>query len=182
MSSTSIGFGENAKKAGREPACLTTQVVRLVDRVLKVSQSIVEWRKSPQKELARTADVSPRSIEYWGNGRGLSADALANLIRSEEGFRFLNAVMEGAQPKWWRVCAPLMEFAEVQEMQLRARKKLRRVMQGAVDADADLTAALARTEAALSVQDADFHQPQIDAQRAMARVHHRAVDTPKGRR
>lgn len=182
MTAASVVLGGNAKKELRERACSTPHPVRLVDRIIQVSQRIIEWQRSPQKELARTAKVSPRSVEYWGDGRSLSSDALANLIRSEEGYRFLEAVMAGAKPKWWRLCVPLMDFAEVREMQIAARKKMRRAVQGALDADDSLSASIAATEAALPFSDEEFRRPHLDAMRAMAGPSHRAVAPPKGKR
>jgi len=41
---------------------------------------------------------------------------------------------------------------------------------------AELTARIARLEALLSISDADFHQPEIDAVREMAGRTHRTVD------
>lgn len=173
--------GGNAKNGRRERAYPTTQPVRLVDRIIQVSQSILPWQRSPQKNLARAAGVSPRSVEYWGEARGLSADALANLIRSEEGFRFLEALMDGARPKWWRICVPMMGVAAVQEMQIVARRKMRQAVQGAIDADTSISASIASAEAALPFQDENFMRPHLDAMRSVARPQNRTVAETTGK-
>lgn len=110
--------------------------------------------------------------------RKFSLDELRHLLRSEDGFKYLTALMAGAEPKWWRLCVPLMEVAEVQAMQIAARKRLRRAVQGALDADRDTTAALGRADALL-VQDADFYRPHADAVGAMAGVPDRAMASPR---
>lgn len=115
--------------------------------------------------------------------REFTADEIAALLHQPFGFQVVAAIMSQARrpPLWWRICKPLMELADLQQMQLNARRRLGRLLKGAVDADADLAATLARAEAALSVQDEDFHRPSIDALGDVRRASHRAV-APAGRR
>lgn len=167
--------GGDAKVARRERAVSTPQSSGLAGKILNLYRTRIAPR-STFKNLASDAGVSPRSIEYWSNSRGLSSEALANLIRSEEGFKVLEAIMEGAQPKWWRICLPMMGLAEAREMQLRARRKFRRAVQGAIDADESLAASISKTEAAMPFQDEEFLRPHLDAQRAMARAASGTVD------
>lgn len=97
--------------------------------------------------------------------RSFSDEDIAAMLRSEHGFEFLTAMMGDARPTWWRILRPLMEVAETQKMQERARRRLQSVIKGALDADRDLTAACARAEA-LAVQDQEFMGSHIDALRA----------------
>lgn len=133
------------------------------------------WPRKTKLYLADRACVSPRSVERWQQGRdSLSAPALANLIRSEEGWQFLSAVMEGEKPQWWRLVCQLMGAAEAQRMQIAARRRLRRLVEEALDADRDLSAALARAEA-LSVSDPEFFGEHVAALRTAARLPDRPV-------
>lgn len=133
-----------------------------------------------RKSLARFLGLSDGGAKKKLDGeRALSLDEFVTLLHRPEGFQYLTAVMSDSTVQWWRICAPLMEVAEVQAMQLRARRRFRRAVKGAIDADADLTAAIARADALL-VQDEDFHRPGADALRAMARVPDRAVAARKG--
>lgn len=104
--------------------------------------------------------------------RPIYADELAALLRTDEGFDLLTAIMAGTRPKWWRLVSASMEVREAQRLQAEARARIRRAVRGALDADADLTAAIARAEA---LSDQDFHRPHLDALGAMARVSDRAV-------
>jgi hypothetical protein len=115
--------------------------------------------------------------------REFSADEIAALLHQPFGFKVVAAIMSQAKrpPLWWRVCKPLMELADIQQMQLNARRRLGRVLKGAVDADADITAAIARAEAALSVRDEEFDRPHLDALRSMARVPDRTM-APQAKR
>jgi hypothetical protein len=115
--------------------------------------------------------------------REFSADEIAALLHQPFGFKVVAAIMSQSKrpPLWWRVCKPLMELADIQQMQLNARRRLGRVLKGAVDADADITAAIARAEAALSVRDEEFDRPHLDALRSMARVPDRTM-APQAKR
>lgn len=145
---------------------------------------IIECLKTifPQKPwapLMATLGLGLRSAKHRTDGdRKFTADELAQLLRSEDGFEFLVAVMADARPTWWRVCRPLMEVAETQKMQAIARRRLRRVIEGAVDADREITNSIQRAEAALCVQDEDFYRPQFDGARDGARAPDRAMARP----
>jgi len=113
--------------------------------------------------------------------RAISLDEFAALLRTPHGFAYLTAIMADSEVRWWRICKPLMDVAEAQEMQIKARRKIARVMQGAIDADTDLSAARARAETLL-VQDADFYSSHTDALRSMADVPDRSVAQARGRK
>ena len=135
---------------------------------------------SPRKPWSLLVDalgLKPRAAKHRTDGdRKFTAEELALLLRTEDGFKFLDAVMADAQPTWWRMCRPLMEVAETQKMQASARRRLRRVIEGVVDADREISASIARAETALCVHDEEFYRPHFDAARAPARVLHRTVD------
>lgn len=120
-----------------------------------------------------------RAKHRTGSSRKFKAEELAQFLQSEDGFEFLVAVMADARPTWWRVCRPLMEVAETQKMQAAARRRLRRVIEGAVDADREISATIQRAEAALCVQDEDFYRPQFDAARNGAGPRDRAMAAPR---
>lgn len=128
-----------------------------------------------RKTLARLFRLSDGAARKKLTGeRELSLNEFVQLLHTPGGFSYLTAVMADSQVQWWRVCAPLMEVAEIQAMQIKARRRLGRAIKGAIDADRQITDAIARADALL-VQDEDFHRPHTDAVRAMARVPHRAV-------
>jgi hypothetical protein len=124
----------------------------------------------PWAVLMKALGLTARTAKHRTDGdRKFSTGELALLLRSEDGFKFLVAVMADAQPTWWRVCRPLMEVAETQKMQAAARRRLRHVIEGAVNADREISATIQRAEAALCVQDEDFYRPQFAGARASAR-------------
>jgi hypothetical protein len=173
--------GGKANQDVGDDARRDTQGRVLIDIVMRAAHAI--WPLKVLHPLAHAAKVSPRSTERWSQGKGsLSAEALADLIRSEQGFKFLEAVMEGHRPLWWRICVPLMEVADVQRMQVVAKRRLRKVVEGALGADRDITAARSRAEALL-VQDEDFMRHHLDALGAVGGISNSAVaQAAKGKR
>lgn len=139
------------------------------------------FRNDARKLLARFLGLSEGAAKKKLEGeRSLSLDEFCALLRTPQGFHYLTAVMADSQVKWWRVCRPLMEVAEVTEMQLAARRKLKRAISGAFDADASLTAAIGRAEALLH-QDEDHYRGHADALRGMARIPDSAVAAAAGK-
>lgn len=173
MSATSVTLGAKANGGGGVVTYRPTQESGLVQRLMQKAHEL--WPIKATHGLAASSNTSPRSVERWSQGKGgISAEALANLIRSDHGFQFLTAIMADAQPKWWRVCAALMDANDAQRLQMQARRRLRRVIRGALDADVELTASIARADSLL-VHDADFARPHADALRSMGGLSHRAV-------
>jgi hypothetical protein len=107
--------------------------------------------------------------------RDFTVDELATLLRSEHGFTILSAIMTDARPGWWRLCMPLMQAADARKLQRQAQAKIARALKGALDADDDLSASIARAEAAFSVQDEEFMRPHLDGLRAQSGALHRAM-------
>lgn len=177
MTVSSIILAANAKtppaEAGGEKA-ETGVISQVLRNLLAELFPIKTWGK-----VAAVLGLSDRGARHRMEGtRAFSADELAALLRTEHGYRVLTAVMADAAPSWWRICAPLMEVAEIQQMQIAARRRLQRVVKGALDADAELSAAIARADA---LCDPDFHRPHADGLRAMARLPDRAVASAAGK-
>src|SRR3990167_7690945 len=159
-----VGFGETRKTRG------------VFDAVIQVSRHL--WPRKTAAEMAIRAQVSSRSAENWLARKGdPNAEAFCALLHSEEGFEFLIAAMADAEPAWWRLIRALSDAAQAQKLQAVARRRLRRAVRGALDADQEITAAIARAEAAF-VHDEEFYGPQIDALRAAARIPNRPLASP----
>lgn len=61
------------------------------------------WPKKTNAELAVRTGFSDRACEAWLSMRtNMSADAVVALLRSDDGFVFLSALVGPAKPKWWR--------------------------------------------------------------------------------
>lgn len=144
---------------------------------VSVSQKIKDLYASakPTAVLAEWLGISQRTAERkLGGQRPYTAEEIGHLLRSERGFEILVAVMGDAKPAWWRICAPLMEVAEIRKMQKAAQRRVSKALEGALDADRDLSAAIARADA-LAVHDEDHSGPYRDALRSMGRIPDRPV-------
>jgi len=151
-----------------------TQVGPINFSVIKRFKGLFE---KPYAVLADMLAVSERTAKRKLAGeRDLSGEELERLIRSEQGFEIVAAIMADCSrpPKWWRICAPVMEAAEIREMQMIAQRRITKAIEGALDADKQLSATLRYSEA-LSVHDEDHMRPHVDALRAVSRAPDRAL-------
>lgn len=72
----------------------------VVDAVSAVARRL--WPNKTARHLAASAGTTHRAAEYWlGQQTGMSADALAELLRSDAGLAMLEAIMGSARPNWW---------------------------------------------------------------------------------
>ncbi|WP_420104536.1 hypothetical protein [Bosea sp. (in: a-proteobacteria)] len=72
----------------------------VVEAVSAVARRL--WPNKTARHLAARAGTTHRAAEYWlGQQTGMSADALAELLRSDAGLAMLEAIMGSARPNWW---------------------------------------------------------------------------------
>jgi hypothetical protein len=145
-----------------------------------IHRALVECAKgiSPRKTWAYLASLigaSERVAKHrMAGSREFSIDELARMLRSERGIDYLVTIMGNAEPQWWHAFKKQVAVSDSIRMQRAARRKL----QEAIDADADLTAAIAR---AVALSDPEFHRPHVDALSSTGRVLDRAVAPAAGR-
>jgi hypothetical protein len=146
-----------------------------------IHRALVECAKgiSPRKTWAYLASLigaSERVAKHrMAGSREFSIDELARMLRSERGIDYLVTIMGNAEPQWWHAFKKQVAVSDSIRMQRAARRKL----QEAIDADADLSAAITR---AAVLQDEDFHRPQVDALRASGGLQNRSVASATKRR
>lgn len=144
---------------------------RLTAAAMQKARSL--WPHKTAAEVAVRAHVSVRSAERWLAGeRELSADAIAHLLRSDQGIHFLVALMDKARPAWWSMLLRMGLLGGIQRRREADLRLLRRM--------ADVTDEVARPviPAALMVQDPEFFEPLFEAAVAVAG----APDSPVGKR
>lgn len=72
----------------------------VVEAVAAVARKL--WPVKTARHLAARAGVTHRAAEYWCSQQtGMSADALAELLRSDAGLHMLEAIVGEARPSWW---------------------------------------------------------------------------------
>jgi hypothetical protein len=168
--------------ANRSPSKPVTRFTQVGQTNFWLISKIKEMYGKPAALLADWLDVSERTAKRkLGCERELSAEEIGVLIRSEQGFHFVTAIMGDARPEWWRICATLMDAADIRKMQMAAQRRIAKTLEGALDADRTLSATIARAEA-LAIQDEEHVRPHIDALRSIGRVQGRTLASSKGRR
>lgn len=161
------GFGKRPQNAVGErlPQVGETnsRVINKINEMYGEATAILAtWLKVSKKTAYRKMNLE----------RALHVEELGLMLRSERGYEVLDAIMGTAQPKWWRVMVPLMDAASARQMQVEARRRLKKTIEKALDADQYLTAAIQRAEA---LSDQDFASGQLDALRSQRRVPDSAV-------
>jgi len=90
-----------------------------------MQQARVLWPAKTASQLVVITGVSERAAKYWlARKRGISAEALAALLRSEQGFEFLKATIGNDRPAWWRQFERRVRVAQLIEKQKMLREEL----------------------------------------------------------
>jgi hypothetical protein len=124
-------FGQH-RKVLRSPAADERGVVA---RVLERARQL--WPQSTAFHLSARARVTERAAENWlMENTGMSAPALAGLLRSDAGLDVLKEVMGEASPAWWADVRRFVKLAELERLQ---------ALEAALIADLERESAHART-------------------------------------
>jgi hypothetical protein len=173
MSTSSVIDYGNAKSRGAIGVTRSDQSGALQNAIALAFREV--FPRKTWLEIAEWFGLSERGAKHrLAGSREFTADELALMLRSEHGLTFLSAVMADATPRWWVAFKQQVAMKDARRLEAAARRKL----QEAIDAEADLSAAISHTDALL---DQDFVRPHSDALRAMGRVRDRAVAAPAGR-
>lgn len=72
----------------------------VVEAVARVARQL--WPVKTAVNLASRAGTSHRAAEFWlSQQTGMSADALAEILRSDAGLQMLEAIIGEHKPSWW---------------------------------------------------------------------------------
>jgi hypothetical protein len=170
MSTASASLTKNGNCCGGESFRAFGSALPLSTLIAKVSQRL--WPTKTDYQLAARTKTSDRACRDVLKGRStLSGESLANLLRSDEGLLFLTAIMADAKPAWWVGFLSHKKLTDKRALAAIAQQEIREALH---EFD-QLDAALARTETALGLSDADFHRESIDAIGAVRGAAHRPM-------
>jgi hypothetical protein len=86
------------------------------------------WPAGTAHNLAATTHVTPRAAEFWLQGKyNLSLAAARDLLRTEEGYQFLAAMMGDCDARWWKRVKLNAAAAETRRALAEQAKKLERL-------------------------------------------------------
>lgn len=133
----------SAKLGYRDSCGESRTILRTNEQVMQKARDLFPTKTA--LHLVEITGYSPRAVEYWLSGRSrLPADALASLLHSDRGRNFLSAVMDHATPAWWMRALAYFGLADAAELQAKARRKIKAIL----DADEDLDTRISEGEAA----------------------------------
>ncbi len=124
------------------------------------------------KCLAAWLKISTETARHRIKGsREFSLDDVTELLRAEQGFEILKALMSRAErkPQWWLACEPLMDLADAEILVAEARRRKDAVIKkrtGVIDA-LETEIRRAQTLAIHGQEQAGVH---ADALRSMGRM------------
>jgi hypothetical protein len=95
----------------------------VTEAVTRVARRL--WPIKTARHLSSRAGVTHRAAEFWmSESTGMSADALAELLRSDAGFDVLDAMMGDARPSWWPAFVTAARLDDLDRRNEEARKEL----------------------------------------------------------
>lgn len=149
--------------------------VGLTHRVAAVAREI--WTIKTAVNLAAITGYSARCCENWLYGdAAIPGDALAALMRSDFGSKFLAAVMDDATPAWWQSVVSILGVVSTRRRRLELELELR----AAVDADKLALEAIQRAEASIRLPNANPNSPRALMRREIVRRKARPLDRKWG--
>jgi hypothetical protein len=91
-----------------------------IDAVMHTARIL--WPVKTSVNLSIKSGASERACAYWlARKHDMTSEALAALLRSEEGLNFLEAIMGNARPLWWKAFKRRLRRAklrsDIQELQ-----------------------------------------------------------------
>jgi hypothetical protein len=126
MAEASPGDSRKANQATATDCGKTRNALRLTASVMQAAQAL--WPRKTAAELSMRAGTGVRACEYWLSRRTeMSADALAELIRSDAGLEILEAIIGDARPVWWKHFARTIEMSRLRKAQDESRRRLERL-------------------------------------------------------
>lgn len=109
QAATSFGFDRN--------------IPPVVEAVSRVARRL--WPTKTARNLASRTRKTHRAAEDWLATRtGMSADALADLLRSDAGREVLEAVMGDERPSWWPKFQTLLQLDGLERRSEEARREI----------------------------------------------------------
>lgn len=106
--------------------------LRLVAVVMRAAQTL--WPRKTAAELSVRTGIKQRACEYWMERKsGMSAESLALLLRTDEGFQILEAIIGDAKPVWWKAFKKSVRRSELRRKQVELAKELEAIEQGELE-------------------------------------------------
>lgn len=111
---------KSSKSAGEASFAKSEERFGLFEKIVSVIRRA--WPKKTAAHVSFLTGVSERAVQFWLAGETrMTLEHVAALLKTEEGYAILAAIMGSAKPEWW---LDTMTAAE-----LRASRKIQRAEQ-----------------------------------------------------
>lgn len=124
MVSVSLGAAKNPHPMTEVTFGNSRKNFRVGDAICAVAKAL--WPIKTAAHLSASTDVSQRMAEYWLNGKyDMSLESVQKLIRSDEGYEFLSALMGNSTAKWWSDVQVAKRRVELRRTMSETQKEMR---------------------------------------------------------
>lgn len=124
MSVVSLINSKNAKNRGEVNFVKTEVRFAVFEKIVSVIKAT--WPRKTTAHVSYLTGVSERSVQFWLAGETrMTLEHVAALLKTDEGYAILNAIMGDCRAQWW---LDTMTAAE-----LRASRKALRIEQRRTD-------------------------------------------------
>lgn len=102
MSVVSITSSKNAKTGGEAGFVKTKSASVLFQQITEIIKRA--WPKKTAAHVSYLTGASERAVQFWLAGETrMTLEHVASLLKTEEGYPILKAIMGDAAPEWWLV-------------------------------------------------------------------------------
>ncbi|CAN7380519.1 hypothetical protein LJR220_003381 [Bradyrhizobium sp. LjRoot220] len=127
MSGTLSAGPAKANSVAAAPFTKKEESFLLFQRLMKVISDL--WPKKTAAHVAHFTGVSERSVRFWlALSTRMSVEHAAALLRTDEGYQILEAVMGDSQAEWWldtKVAAELRASRKAMRAEARRTTRLK---------------------------------------------------------
>lgn len=89
-----------ANRAGETRPTRSEDRFGVFDKILNVIR--LSWPRKTAAQVAYITEMEERTVQFWLAGQTrMSVDAVISLLRTEQGYEILEAIMGDCPAKWW---------------------------------------------------------------------------------
>lgn len=122
MGVVSLIAGKTAKTRGADAFTKREEGFTVSAQIANVLRAC--WPKKTAAHVSWLTGVSERAVKFWLAGETrMTVDHVSALLKTEEGYAILKAIMGDARPAWW---VDTMTAAELRESRRAMRAEQRR--------------------------------------------------------
>jgi hypothetical protein len=129
MRKASATDSPKANQVAVAPFVKNEELFGIFEKIVNVLTA--RWPKKTPAHVSHITGVSERAVQFWlARQTGLSLENVIALLRSDEGYDVLEAVMGDHQPEWWITTKNAHELRMTRRQIAAAQKRLDAIRAG----------------------------------------------------